>query len=129
MSTLTWLIYLISIVNTIGILTAAALSLLCLVGFLGLIALVVLIDDTHDDEERRELKADARYYARWFTTLATIFVLILVFIPDRQTMLLMAGAEIGKRMEVGDKVLSPGIDLLKAWIENETVKLRKEKSE
>lgn len=59
-----------------------------------------------------------------------IAVFVVAVIPSRQTMLLIAGSEMGERIVKSDAVkdiVNPGADLLKAWIKDETDKITNKK--
>lgn len=60
------------------------------------------------------------------------FVVLSNILPTRQTMLLIAGSEIGERTLKSDAVqavVDPGMDLLKLWIKQERDKLMKAATE
>ena len=72
--------------------------------------------------------ADSKWM-KWFkrgVVVIPLAVLVGVAIPDRRTMVLIAGSEIGQRAIQSDEVqqvINPGMDLLKAWIKSETERL------
>jgi hypothetical protein len=129
MNNLSWFIYLTQIVDNIG---NAAQGVLVFVGVFGGIGLVFATayrfaecmgDDPFVPVHRRLVKL--------FIIAIAVSAMAAVFVPSRQTMLLIAGSEIGERFtksEAARDVVSPGVELLKTWIKRETEKLSKEAS-
>lgn len=132
MNSLTLLIYLIHVADQLRGVVGGTL-LITVLGFavwLLVVGINFLIEDD-DGEDRSEIGR------RWFVTwlgwakhaalpIVIVTLLITVFIPNRQTMLLMAGSQIGEKLATSDgvrSVVDPSVDLLKAWIKNETTKL------
>lgn len=82
--------------------------------------------------ESREARASVwrAFQPRVFlhASLFLIFVTVSAIIPSRQTMLLVAGSEMGEQAIKSDavqSVVNPGMDLVKLWIKQETDKLKK----
>ena len=122
MNSLSWYIYLIGVVDEVRgtamiFIVAISIALSCLAIPYFLMSVV--------DNEEPEVEKIRRYFKPLCSALA-LCILVVVFLPSRQTMLMIAGSEIGQRSGAFD-VVDPGIKLLKAWIENETANIGKEK--
>jgi O-antigen ligase len=67
---------------------------------------------------------------RRFPFIAGIFgIVLVVFVPDERSMLLIASSQVGEKIVNSDtvkSVLDPSTDLLKSWIQLETKKIKKE---
>lgn len=135
MNNLSWFIYLTQLVDNIG---GASIALVIVLAFAG-IPLAIFwcifaseagIDSTkHDSEEKQVALLFRRLTKSWIVAIF-FFLTVSVVIPSRQTMLLIAGSEIGERIVKSDAVkdiVNPGADLLKAWIKDETDKITSKK--
>jgi len=123
MNNLSWFIYLTQVVDNVG--TAAAITLL-LGGIGGLLIVPIFLSEFFDCEPAFTKKV------LWIYGAAMVLAaMVACFTPSRQTMLLIAGSEMGERFvksETVNSVVNPGVDLLKTWIKRETEKLAKEAS-
>lgn len=124
MNGLSWLIYAIHVVE---MLKGVIMGLLG-VGLAGLafmaIAFCVSEGEIYTDDRT------GPWSKRW-TRRAQIAIIVavplLIIVPSRQTLLLVAGSEIGQRVVASEQVQSvvePGAELLREWIRSETKRLR-----
>lgn len=84
----------------------------------------VLERDRLKMEYWREKRPSLKHYAGVFLVL----VATSHFVPSRQTLLLIAGSEVGQRVATSStmqSVVDPGLDLLKTWISAEKQRLLK----
>jgi hypothetical protein len=135
MNSLSWLIYFIGMVESIGYFALW----LAIPGTLGLCAVLIIwmvlngcqIGSTPMNER------DAKQYEiawHWWSVGKNIALVVwligwmmIIFIPSRQSLILIAGSEIGQQMvqsKAVQDVVNPGMDLLKTWITTETTKLK-----
>jgi hypothetical protein len=123
MNSLSWMIYAIGVVDS---LREIAQGLLVATGFVvlfGGIFAPLALDMLDVDNPWRIIRSAIR----WIASTIAICALIVVVVPSRQTLLLIAGSEIGQRVATSDAVqdiVGPGADLLKTWIAEETAKLK-----
>lgn len=125
MNSLSWFIYLTQVTDSIG--TGAAI-----LGGVGLFSFVfVVMAIGWLVEDGKLTKAQAFSYGRTVFFVSVSLLTVSALLPSRQTMLLIAGSEMGERLvksESVNSVVNPGVDLLKTWIKRETEKLTKEAS-
>lgn len=124
MNNLSWFIYLTQLADGVrgtafGILLAGSFGLLVwfIVAF-GMKAFEGM------DAPMNALKSNAR----WMAAVYVCAALIMIAIPSRQTLVLIAGSEVGERVVNSDAVqgvVNPGMDLVKLWIKKETEALTK----
>lgn len=122
MNSLSWLIYLMQVSDGIRTFCGIASVLLLTFGGGGLILFHVIVIADDIDEGRPYLKTARRAF---FGALIPMLVLAAI-LPSRQTLLLIAGSEIGERFVKSNEVrevVNPGVDLLKTWIKKETARL------
>lgn len=128
LNSLTWAIYAIEVVGNLK--GAAEIGI-----FLSIITLIVLgfayaiTDADHGPESSSKVASCFKY------PIITILLAIpiVVFVPTKQTAILMASSEFGETVLRSDQmakvtdevrgVLKPSVDLLKKYIESETKKL------
>ncbi len=82
-----------------------------------------------EDDEKTMLTAWRAAFKQAILPMA-VAVFVVAVIPSRQTMLLIAGSEMGERAinsSAVQDVVNPGVDLLKTWIKEETDKLKSAK--
>lgn len=137
MNNLSILIYLSGVTGTL----AGFLTLVTVIfGFLSALSLLIWLichDETdkyshplqgEDLAHRREIRKNSW---KWFWRFCGLFVFVgalTSFVPNRQTVLLIAASEMGERVlnhERVNQVIDPGIDLLKTWMEKEKMDLQK----
>ncbi len=137
MNNLSLLIYFAGAVNSIGSFLTLITVLLTLAMIGSIIFWVVYHDET--DSAWRTYTGDALVECRktrelWrkrtikFALLAGFTGLICNFIPTRQTVLLIAGSEMGEKVLNSEKVtnvVDPGIELITTWMKNETAEIKK----
>jgi|SRR3972149_738005 len=128
MNSLSWSIYLIHIIEAahavvLGVIIASSTAI-------ALMALGMFIS-----EGELYTNEDTGPWAKKWTRRAQVSLLaaipLFVVIPSKQTVLLVAGSEIGERLISSDAVKSvadPGAELLREWIKTETERLRGTKS-
>lgn len=145
MNAISLLIYFVGVVDSV-----ATLSFWLVVpGTIGVFAVLIcwiVIGASEADEEynSKHRKADDRdppydptsYGGTWkwwrkgrnvAFTVAIIGWLFAIFVPSRQTLILIAGSEIGGKVaqsEAVQSVVDPGLELVKTWIASETSKLK-----
>lgn len=118
MNNLSWFIYLTQVVDAIGVLCAVTIVL-------GGIASIITLVIGHVEESERTTSLGKRILAG-----VCVAAVVGTVVPSRQTMLLIAGSEMGERIVKSDAVkdiVNPGADLLKAWIKDETDKITNKK--
>lgn len=127
MNSLSWLIYLIQVSDSIKELCTVFGATFFILGGALLAALhcFALFEGAEDKDWMIINKL-----RRTFLWVVIPMLIIAALLPSRQTLILIAGSEIGghviKSQEVRD-VVNPGVDLLKTWIKTETERLTKEK--
>lgn len=130
MNSLSWFIYATQVVDG---LRDTAFGALIALGVLLFFALIFgpLAPDAFFRVDVEEMGPVLKRIAGWVIVAAVCLCLIVILTPSRQTMLLIAGSEVGERLAKSDtvsEIVNPGSDLLKTWIKNETAKLAKEAS-
>jgi hypothetical protein len=123
MNSLSLLIYFAGVVQALGTFIAMiliiSLFLVFCIGFLLLIA-----EGDFSKETFTGLVKTIKY------TVITVIILasIQVFLPSRQTVLLIAASEMGEKVLNNEKVgqvIDPSIDLITTWMKNETAEIQK----
>lgn len=128
MNNLSWLIYAIHVFDAVRVLAITALALLgaglVVTAFVG-----ALVEDSNGSYGSKT-KDQWVYFPTWLAyakkivpAVVIVASLMLIFFPSRQTMLLIAGSEIGERVVTSEAVkgvVDPSIELLKTWIKKET---------
>lgn len=127
MNSLSWFIYAIGVLDTMRGAASLVLLLAIFLGIAGIVFAPFIADAVADPQ-----------WGPFFKGKINLLVIVIccaglvnVFAPSRQTMLLIAGSEIGQRVVESKSVteiVDPSVDLLKSWIREETKKLNKEKS-
>lgn len=122
MNSLSWFIYLTQIVDNLGV---AALGCLVFGGMIGFFAFLIgpmaIVMDSPPSP------ATIRSFVRGYIITMVLAVLVSVFMPSRQTMLMIAGSEMGERLvksESVNNIVNPGMDLIRKWIQQETDKIK-----
>lgn len=123
MNSLSWFIYLTQIVDNLGV---AALGCLVFGGMIGFFAFLIgpMAIDVMDSPPS---PATIRSFVRGYIITMVLAVLVSVFMPSRQTMLMIAGSEMGERLvksESVNNIVNPGMDLIRKWIQQETDKIK-----
>ena len=123
MNSLSLLIYFAGVVQALGTFIAMiliiSLFLVFCIGFLLLIA-----EGDFSKETFTGLVKTIKY------TVITVIILasIQMFLPSRQTVLLIAASEMGEKVLNNEKVgqvIDPSIDLITTWMKNETAEIQK----
>lgn len=124
MNDLSWLIYLADIAGRVG---GLLIFLTVLSGTAAVVSLIVAFAAAIDDY--LEIAAAARRIFRQALPASIACGLIAGFIPDRQTVMMIAASEIGQRAVNSPNVaavVDPSLELLKAWIAKTTADLKKQ---
>lgn len=126
MNGLSWVIYLAGIANGLS-------TVLGMLAFLSIVSMLIatiwffVISFNPNVKDVLDSTPYFKSFRAWAVTCGILFNLLFYFIPDRQTIILIAGSEIGQKVAQSDQVkgiVDPGMDLLKSWIANETAKLQ-----
>jgi hypothetical protein len=124
MNDLSWLIYLADIAGSVG---GLLIFLTVIAGTAAVVSLIVAFAAAVDDY--LEIAAAARRIFRQALPACIACGLIAGFIPDRQTVMMIAASEIGQRAVNSPNVaavVDPSLELLKAWIAKTTADLKKQ---
>lgn len=134
MTTLSWLIYLISTLNNLGIFLIIIMLFALVATVVSMVAYTIIANETCVKEiDKIEPKARAAKWIKRFVLIAVISGLINVFIPGREYMIMMAGAEVANVAVNQDVVKNAGsqvaglssdaINLLRDYIRKQTEEL------
>lgn len=121
MNSISWFIYWIQVADNVGWIFNF-LTVVFLICFIGSIFVAFAMSDGSAPP------SDWKTWRRceWLIIPSVIVcTLISAFIPSKQTLILIAGAQIGEQVVKSDQakeVGNQGLDLLKAWIKAETKK-------
>lgn len=86
--------------------------------------------EDHSDANKAAITSFTRKALTYEAAAFIICAAFIVVLPSRQTLLLIAGSEMGERALKSDAVqdiINPGADLLKSWIKEETERLNSKK--
>lgn len=122
MNNLSWFIYLVQVADDARGVLQFACGVLLFVALMALIFAPILLSVLDDLNAIPTAKRVAKGCVVALVVMGTVFIIT----PSRQTLLLIAGSEIGERVVKSDQVTSvvnPGLDLLKSWIAKETARL------
>lgn len=128
MNSLSWFIYLTQIVDNLGNAAGGVLAAVGIFGGIGLVMFSVFtfeIGNPTDDNERY-LIGLRKTLTKAFVAIMVVAGLVAVFTPSRQTMLMIAGSEMGERLiksESVNGIVNPGMDLIRKWIKQEADKI------
>lgn len=130
MNNLSWFIYLTQVSDSArdassAFMIASSIVVGILFIFAPLIAMMV-----EDIDGLATIKAKIPSALKMWGILFCVAALFYLTMPSRQTMILIAGSEMGERIVKSDAVkdiVNPGADLLKAWIKDETDKITSKK--
>lgn len=128
---LSWLVYLIGVVDSVGF-VLGLFAFISVISFLFFMVIYVLARVIDPEEWKGEVPFSqelVRGTAVKMIGLSLFIILLDVALPTRQTMILVAGSEIGERVVKSEQVkgiIDPATDLLKTWIEKETARFKKE---
>lgn len=138
MNNLSWFIYFVQVCDNIGALLIVAGVVTLITPVLNLAFTGIRADRAYynttsmggaDDEARREVWRGYRGSWKPYVAASVALFMLSALLPSRQTLLLIAGSEIGERVATSDAVkgvVDPGVDLLKSWIKKETDKIKKD---
>lgn len=127
MNSLSWFIYLTQVVDNLG---GAAIAIIVFGGMLGLFGLILgpMAQEMMDNPPS---PGTVRVIVRSYIITMIFAVLVAVFMPSRQTMLMIAGSEMGERLvksEGVNSIVNPGMDLIRKWIKQEADKIKDKQS-
>lgn len=121
MNSLSWFLYFIQIADVIRSLAEGVM----VITFIAII-IWLLISGVAAAEDEFDIWNGLKGFLRGYAILIFLLAgMVTIFVPSRQTLLLIAGSEIGERVVKSEdvrSVINPGLDLLKAWIKAETEK-------
>lgn len=124
MNNLSLLIYFASVVGSVGHMLAVALIILMLATVALAITTAIAFGDNHSDD----FKALSVKFLKRCVTSVVIIALVLSFLPDRKTVLMIAASEMGQKLILNpsvQQVVDPSIELLTTWMKNETAEIKK----
>lgn len=124
MNNLSWFIYFAGIVDTISVWASFFAS----VGGIMYLAFMLFISGfvggfDPKSKEHDEVRGVRREISIIALPILAVCIPIALFVPSRQTLILIAGSELGERAvksEAVQSVVNPGMDLVKLWIKQET---------
>lgn len=136
MNSLSWFIYAVQLVDNLS-----TVCVLIAVGSAGLFVGRLIATFCRSERayvytspiNRADLTARQVIWDEWkpkvglHVTISVLFILFAAALPSRQTMILIAGSEMGERVvksEAVQSIVDPGLDLVKTWIKEETEKLK-----
>lgn len=137
MNNLSLLIYLSGVTGTLGNFLTFVTVVFGILGVVSLIVWLVHHDETNSAYVRLQGDAlagvrDTRKTAwRWFWCFCGLMVFtgsLASLVPSRQTVLLIAGSEMGERVLNHPKfnqVVDPGLELVTTWMQKETAEIRR----
>ncbi len=116
----------------IGILPQVGIASALIAAFFTLFFIVsTLVYMTRDDCTRANQAMQTEWYPKWMKRLIAAMVIpffIAAMMPSKETLVLVAAAEVGQRIVNSDRVtqvLDPSIGLLRSYIEAETISVQK----
>lgn len=134
MNNISWFVYGVQIADNVGN-VLVGLMVLAVAAVIPTIIQYFARWPTYSSEDHSEANkvAITAFTRKALTYEAVAFVVcaaLVVVLPSRQTLLLIAGSEMGERALKSDAVqdiINPGADLLKSWIKEETERLTSKK--
>lgn len=138
MNGLSWFIYLSNIVNTISSWASVLSVFIGIIYFIFMVVMSCLLIEPTARRNDKDLKdiieiKTFRSSISWLVMpILVVCIPLALLVPDRQTMLLIAGSEMGQRVVQSEQVkgiVDPGLDLVKSWIAEETAKLKGKKKD
>lgn len=127
MNNLSWFIYLAGVVEFLALwasIFATIGGLVYLAFIIVLNAMIGCCDPEADARDLREMRGVRRQISLVAIPILAVCIPLAFFVPSRQTMILIAGSEMGERIIKSD-AMSDGMNLIKLWIKQETDKLNK----
>jgi hypothetical protein len=133
MNNLSWFIYFVQLVDaltTVMIWSAVLVAAALFARFVGTVVKGEVAFDQCGGGYTASKEARYAVWRAWNPGIAKHIALFLLCIgiaaaiPSRQTMILIAGSEIGERI-ANSQAVSEGANLVKLWIQQETEKLKK----
>jgi len=135
MNNLSWFIYLTQVVEGARDVIAGGIALAIIgVAVIGIPLMAFYLGEGFDENkytaEDKYISGKMRHGLKLSAVVLVGGAALATIIPSRQTMLLIAGSEMGERAissSAVQDVVNPGVDLLKTWIKEETDKLKSKK--
>jgi len=127
MNNLSWLIYFADVIVSIGRL----FSFLTFVCFcvIGVSAIVLFVSLDHDNEVDRRIRALSARILKIFIPVAILMVLLTSLTPSKNTVMMIAASEMGERVlksQQVQSVIDPSVDLLNAWVRQQTQEIQRQ---
>jgi len=130
MNSLSWLVYFIGVIGNAGAFFVIMWFILICIFLLGSVGFGLSLMESYDDE-CRIIKSNYKTFCKWTVPVFVILSVFSIFLPSRQTMLIIAASEIGERVVTNEtvqkEIVDPSITLLKKWIEQENKKYEEKK--
>lgn len=126
MNNLSWLIYWAGFADGMSNLCCVFVwfgAIGCIISFI----LWLVVGFNPKDPECTAMAPFTRSLKRLFVTMFVIAVSGYLLLPTRQTIILIAGSEMGERLfksETVQGMVDPGLDLIQSWVQSETAKLQ-----
>lgn len=121
MNTLSWLIYFAGLVQSLGMISVLV-SVVCFCIWIGARFCFIMHHERMITKEDQERLPSGTYLLVGFLCAG-----IAVFLPSRNTVMLIAASEFGQKIATSQQVVDvvdPSIDFLKTWIKKETEALK-----
>lgn len=131
MSWLSILIYLVGVIQPLGYLAMWLLipSMIAVVVCIAVYVMMHIVELESGSEVPDKFWIYYGSFRKVAIWTALIGWVMYIFLPTKQTLILIAGAEIGQRVVQSESVQSivdPGMDLVKSWIKKESLSMKQE---
>lgn len=120
MNSLSWFIYLTQLVDNLSDIAQTTLIAGIIFGGFSLIFAPMILDLVDSEIPLRKAVIG-------FVTVMVVALIAYIITPNRQTMIMIAGSEMGERIaKSGDvqSVVNPGMELIRKWIKQESDKIK-----
>lgn len=135
MNSLSWLIYWIGMVDGVNsfaewLAIPGTISLVIVLIYWIFINGAAVSNMPHSEPQKKQFEVIWHWWSVGKNIALTIWLVgwfLIIVVPSRQTLLLIAGSQMSETILKSDAVqtvVNPGIDLLKTWIATETAKLK-----
>ena len=131
MNSLSWFVYLIQVVSTLSSIASVTMFLSVLIyGGLWLVRSIAY-SEVYGDRSREEYDTVKRpmivFYQRLILGVFCVSLFLNIFVPKKETMILIAASEVGEKVFASQSVkniLDPSIELLQEYIKKELDELK-----
>lgn len=130
MNSLSWMIYGVGVVGSLWT-TLCIFAIIIPTIYIAMYTVSALnTSDAYREEDKdrwRKIRDGFAPRIRQSLIASAVLLLVMTALPSRQTMLLVAGSEIGQRVITSEQVQSvtePGLELLRTWMREETTRLK-----